>query len=107
MTSSEPRNPLYLLLLVAGLVFSVTAIAYAVVPVLEEKAAAAGQPPPSSALRAALRASGGTWLLWELGVLTVLGIASMWLDHRRSLKKERAAGTIAPVNEGEPPTDVG
>jgi hypothetical protein len=103
MTSSEPRNPLYLLLLLAGLLFSITAVAYAVVPVLEDKAAAAGQPAPPSALRASLRARGGTWLLWELGALTVLGFASMWLDHRRSLQKERAAGTIAPVNDGQPP----
>jgi hypothetical protein len=105
MTPVEPRNPLYLLLLLTGLVFCITAVAYAVVPVLEEKAAAAGQPAPPSELRAAIRAHGGTWLLWQLGTLTILGFASMWLDHRRSLQKDRAAGTIAPVNDGQGTTD--
>jgi hypothetical protein len=103
MNRTEPRNPLYLLLLLAGLLFSVTAVAYAVVPVLEQKAAAAGQPAPPSEFRTALRARGGIWLLWELGALVVLGFASMWLDHRRSLQKERSAGTIAPVRP--PATD--
>jgi hypothetical protein len=105
MTPAEPRNPLYLLLLLVGLLFCITAVAYAVVPVLEEKATAAGQPPPPSELRATLRASGGTWLLWELSALIVLGFASMWLDHRRSLQKDRAAGTIPPGNDGQRTTD--
>lgn len=105
MTPAEPRNPLYLMLLVVGLVFCITAMAYAVIPVLEEKAAAAGQPAPPSELRATLRARGGTWLLWELGALVVLGIASMWLDHRRSLQKDRAAGTIAPENDAQRTTE--
>jgi hypothetical protein len=106
MTPAEPRNPLYLLLLVVGLVFCVTAVAYAVVPALEEKAAAAGQPAPPSEFRAALRARGGTWLLWELGALVVLGLASMWVDHRRSLQKDRAAGTIAAGNDAQRTPDA-
>jgi hypothetical protein len=69
MNAAEPRNPLYLLLLLAGLLFTVTAVAYAVVPVLEEKAAAAGNPAPPSELRSALRARGGTWLLLGTGGL--------------------------------------
>jgi hypothetical protein len=99
MTPAEPRNPLYLLLLLASLLFTVTAVAYAVVPVLENKAAAGQVVPPT-----ALRTNGGTWLLCELAAVAVLAIASMWLDHRRSLKKERAAGTIAPVDDGQPTT---
>ena len=39
MSTSEPRNPFYLLLLAASLLFVATALAYGVVPVLEEKAA--------------------------------------------------------------------
>jgi hypothetical protein len=99
MTRPEPRNPLYLLLLLAGLLFTVTAVAYAVVPVLEQKAAAAGQPAPPSELRAALRARGGTWLLWELGALVMLGVASMWVDHLRTLKTDRAAEAVGPADD--------
>ena len=91
----EPRNPLYLLLLVAGVVFAVTALAYALIPVLEQKAADAGEPPPPSPFRDALRADGWRWLLVEVAVLTALGVASMVLDRLRSLKKERAGATIS------------
>ena len=94
MPSSEPRNPLYILLLLAGLVFVVTALAYAVVPVLEQKALDAGQPPPPSPFRDALRAHGWLWLLAEVGVVAVLSVASMVVDRLRSLQKERAEGTI-------------
>jgi hypothetical protein len=100
MSSSEPRNPLYLLLLLASLLFVFTALAYAVVPVLEQKAADAGRPPPASEFRDALRADGWRWLLYEVALMTVLGIASMVLDRLRALQKERAGRTIAP-GEGE------
>ena len=46
MSESEPRNPFYLLLLIASFVFVATALAYGVIPLMEEKAAQAGQPPP-------------------------------------------------------------
>ena len=42
MSSREPRNPFYLLLLVVGMVFVLTVLAYALVPVLEQKARDAG-----------------------------------------------------------------
>ena len=96
MASPEPRNPLYLLLLVAGVVFVLTALAYAVVPVLEQKAADAGQAPPPSPFRDALRADGWKWLLVELAVVAVLSIASMVWDRLRSLQKERAEAKIPP-----------
>jgi len=55
MRSSEPHNPFYLLLLLASVLFAATAVAYALVPSLEEKAAEAGQGPHQSAFRDALR----------------------------------------------------
>jgi hypothetical protein len=97
--STEPRNPLYLLLLLASLVFVVTALAYALIPVLEEKATAAGQPPPPSEFRDLLRSQGWKWLLWEVGAMILLGLASMVLDRVRSLKKEHAERTIPPVQD--------
>lgn len=91
---TEPRNPLYLLLLVVGLLFVITALAVAIIPVLEQKALEQGTAPPPSALRDALRRDGWKWLLWEVAALVVLGVASMALDHRRSLQKGEEEGTI-------------
>lgn len=102
MTTREPRNPLYLLLLLASLLFVVTALAYAVVPILEQKARDAGEPPPPSAFRDALRQDGWRWLLYEVGAVVVLSVASMTVDRLRSLQKERTEGTIPPVAEEKP-----
>jgi hypothetical protein len=85
----EPRNPLYLLLLLASFVFVITALAYAVVPALEEKAKQSGEYPPPSAFRDALRTNGWKWLLVEVAVMVVLGLASMGLDRLRRLRRER------------------
>jgi hypothetical protein len=101
---SEPRNPLYLLLLVVGVLFVVTALAYAVIPVLEQKAVEKGEVPPPSAFREGLRHDGGTWLLGELAALVVLGIASMVLDRLRSLKNPPGSDTISPTKRTNPPT---
>jgi hypothetical protein len=98
---SEPRNPLYILLLAAGGLFVVTAFAYAVVPVLEQKALEAGQAPPPSPFRGALRAYGGIALLGEVAVVVVLSIASMVWDRLRTLQKERTQGTIPPTKAEE------
>jgi hypothetical protein len=98
----EPHNPFYLLLLFASLVFVVTALAYAIVPVLEEKARAAGEIPPPSAFRDALREHGWVWLLYEVGAMLVFGLASMGLDRLRRLQKERAQAKIPPANDTTP-----
>src|SRR5438105_2279028 len=100
----EPRNPLYFLLLIAGVVFVVTALAYAIVPVLEQKALEAGQAPPPSPFRDALRADGWIWLLVETAVVAVLAVASMVWDRLRSLQKGRAQGTIPPAKTDEKPS---
>jgi hypothetical protein len=104
MPQSEPRNPFYLLLLLTSLLFVATALAYGVVPVLEEKAARAGQPPPPSAFRDTLRADGWKWLLfYELPAMIVFGLLSMGLDRLRSLKKARLERTMPRDPDSQPP----
>ena len=99
---SEPRNPLYLLLLLAGMVFVLTALAVALVPELEQKAIDAGNPPPPSEFRDALRTRGWKWLVYEVVVVIVLAIASMALDSRRSLQNASGQATIS----GDPSTPL-
>lgn len=92
MPSAEPRNPFYLLLLLASLAFVATALAYAIVPVLEEKAIAMGEDPPPSPFRDSLRESGGRWLLYEVAAMLFFGLASMFLDRWRRYRESRSPG---------------
>lgn len=94
-SSREPYNPFYLLLLLASLLFVLTALAYALVPTLEDKARLAGQLVPPSPWRQALREDGWRWLLYEVAAMILFGLLSMGLDRLRHLQKERAPGTMA------------
>src|SRR5436190_23594404 len=92
----EPWNPFYILLIVASFGFVMTALGYALVPVLEQKAREAGNPPGPSPLRDSLRSDGWVWLLIIGAMVVVLGLLSMGYDRLlRTLKKDTAAGTIA------------
>ena len=93
---AEPRNPFYFLLLIVGVVFIATVLAYAVIPVLEEKAMDAGQMPPPSPFREALRIDGWKWVLAEVAALVILGLLSMGLDRFRRWRKESTTGTGEP-----------
>jgi hypothetical protein len=103
MSQSEPRNPFYLLLLLASVLFVITALAYALVPLLEQKLAETGQAPPPSPFRDTLRTDGWLWVLYELAAMVVFGLLSMGLDRLRSLQKERTEATISPA-EYQPPS---
>ena len=76
-----PRNWFFTLLVPASALFVITAVALAVVPVLEEKAAQAGVASAPSSFRTALREDGWIWLLVELGVVVVLAILAMIFDR--------------------------
>jgi hypothetical protein len=93
MKGSEPRNPFYFLLLLIGLVFVLTVLAYALVPVLEQKALDAGVVPPPSPLRDALRRDGWKWVLGEVALLVAVGLLSMGLDRYRRWRHERSQTT--------------
>ena len=94
MSESEPRNPFYLLLLIASFVFVATALAYAVVPVLEQKATEAGTPPPPSPFRDGLREHGGTWLLALVAAMGSVAGASLLIENvlKRTMFRHRAFG---------------
>ena len=85
----ESKNPLYMLLLVSSCAFIATALAYAVVPALEQKARDLGQDPPPSPFRDSLRRDGWKWLLVEVAVMVVFGLLSMGLDRWRRYRDER------------------
>jgi len=98
-STAEPRNPFYFLLLAASLLFVVTALAYAVIPTLEDKAQSAGQVPPPSPFRETLRQDGWRWLLVEVAAMIVFGLLSMGLDRLRRLQKDRALGTMPSADD--------
>src|SRR5687768_2810889 len=102
MSAPTPRNPFYILLLLTSLLFVITAVAYAVLPVLEQNAADAGRPLPRSPFRDALRRDGWIWLLAELAALTVFGLLSMGLDRLRTLQKKPAEATIPQASNDLP-----
>jgi hypothetical protein len=92
----EPHNPFYFLLLAASILFVATALAYGVVPLLEEQMQAGGQATPHTAFGEALRNDGHWWLLGEVAVMALFALLSMGLDRLRSLQKPPSAGTIPP-----------
>ncbi len=100
MSPPEPRNPFYVLLLIASLLFVVTALTWGVVPLLQERAVEAGQAPAPVPFHGALDADAWTWLLYaEVAAMVVFALLSMGLDRLRSLKKTRSAGTIPPSQD--------
>lgn len=112
---AEPRNPFYLLLMLSSLLFVVTALGYALLPVLEEKARLAGADVPErSGLHRVLVEDGWFWLLIEVAAMVLFGLLSMGLDRLRRLQKERAEATILstgsdPVSNpvSAPPSEQG
>lgn len=95
---TEPRNWFFTLLIPASVLFIITALAVAIVPVLEEKAAQAGMDAPPSAFRTALREDGWKWLLVQLSAVVVLSLAAMIWDRFRQPAQS------PPVATGERPT---
>jgi hypothetical protein len=96
---SEPHNPFYLLLLVASLLFIATALAYGVVPVLEEKAAERGNAPPPSAFRDTAGQFGGFFTSCSHDRAGTATLAS-------SCGQKDACGHNSPVNRGQLSPDL-
>ncbi len=88
----KPFNPFYLLLLLAGTAFALSACAYVVMMVLLMSAGRTGESPTSSTgLIDFLAAHGEVLLLVELGVLAVTTFAAIGTDEfwaRRAAARE-------------------
>lgn len=82
----ESRNWFYTLLVPVSVVFAVTAIAYAIIPTLEDRAVQAGTTPLPSTFRDALREDGWWWLLIQAAGVVTLSIAAMLRDAMRTKK---------------------
>jgi hypothetical protein len=96
---TEPRNPFYILLIIVCLAFVLTALAFAVVPVLEQKATEAGQTPPASPLRDSLREDGWLWLIYQGIAILVLALLSMGLDRWRRWRNPPESLAPTPPSE--------
>jgi cytochrome b len=89
----KSANPFYAVLIVAGLVFVVTAAAYGVMATRESRAALSGEPVAEHALMKWMHDNGNTALLTELAILSLATIAAIGTDdywqRRTQQKKQR------------------
>jgi hypothetical protein len=99
----EPRNPFYFLLLIVGMLFIVTVLAYAVIPVMEQKAEEAGATLPEQRWSKTLDQDGPRWVLTEVALLVIFGLLSMGLDRYRRWKQEEAEPPAPPPTPAPAP----
>ena len=90
--TKEPFNPFYVLLVLLGVVFLLTACAYSVMAFLANNPRAAGEL-GDHVLTDFLDRHGVELMAWELGLLAVASCAAMGLDRFRSMRRQRDAAT--------------
>jgi cytochrome b len=87
----KSANPFYAVLIVAGLVFVITAAAYGVMATRESRAALSGEPVAEHALMQWMHDHGNTALLTELAILGLATFAAIGTDdywQRRAQLKD-------------------
>jgi hypothetical protein len=100
MARHEEFNPFYCLVLLTGVLFVLTALAYVVSMIVSPGAISPVAPgtPAASPLAQWLNQHGGRTLLWEAGALAVAAVLAMGLDRWRSWHASRAKGPPAGRN---------
>ena len=114
-TSREPRynsvvsrkqdlNPFYSLVVLVGIAFVVTALAYVVSLVRLQPPAgtiASAGPLPSSPVMRFIERRGESLMLWEAAALTTAALLAMGLDRWRSWQARRAKSLVpsAPIQD--------
>lgn len=100
--SKRETNPFYGLVVLSGVAFAVTTLAY-VAAIVREEHSFAGEPTPvhPSPVFDFFAERGESLMLWEAGSLTVTGLLAMGLDRWRSWRKvkpETPASPVEPTN---------
>lgn len=88
--SPEPINPFYVLLVIVGIAFCLTACAYGMMTVRAARGGAIANGSPPSALIDFLDRHGARLMAGEIALLAVATFAAMGTDRRRSLRSEAA-----------------
>jgi hypothetical protein len=100
--SKEPVNPFYVLLVILGIVFLITACAYGVMA-YRAMAPAQGGDVNAHPLTRFLDRHGIALLGWELGLLAAATFAAMWLDRFRSQRDQR---NPSPPSDADPRREI-
>ncbi|HEX4129006.1 MAG TPA: hypothetical protein VHZ24_03105 [Pirellulales bacterium] len=101
---TQPFNPFYVIVVIAGVAFSVTACAYGVMCLRDLRAAAKVPAEPESCLMQVMRRHGDRLLATEIAVLGLASLAAMGTDRywQRRAAQLTARRSDTPL---DPPTD--
>jgi hypothetical protein len=94
----EPINPFYVLTAIFGVLFTITACGYGLLMLRSNRAAASPTPEPIHPLMNLLDLHGMQMLSVEVGLLAVVSVAAIWLDHYRG---KRIASKNQPKSNEE------
>ena len=83
----EPLNPFYVALVVVGVAFVVTACAFTLLLLQQNRTTAASEFFTSNPLMRLVRDRGMTVIAIEVAVLAVASFAAMWLDSYRTRRE--------------------
>ncbi len=88
----ESTNPFYVVLVIAGIIFSVTACAYAVMTFRTLRGSDVAE--PASGLMQFMEQHGGTLLAGELLILGIATVAAIALDGYRKRHDDRRSDDV-------------
>ncbi len=94
--SAGPTNPFYVLLLIVGITFSVTACAYGVMAVRAVKAGTTSEAAPDNRLVVFLDQHGAKLMAGEIAVLALATVAAMASDTWWSRRTEKTSHSNSP-----------
>ena len=80
----EPLNPFYVILVIIGVAFVVTACAFTLLLLQQNRTTAAGEFFTSNPLMRLVRDRGMTIMAMEVALLGIASLGAMWLDSHRS-----------------------